>query len=164
MTKVQRVLAGVLLALPLTAFGVLFAQEVRERVDQMKSLPAHTRTVTSGSADANAATTPSDPQATSGNPKGACAFSFSSAGATATVWVNLYHASDGGWHGTAFIGTVTASTIRTADGTRYSCDEIISWSTRGARYSDVKVLNVSAGNVRPIPWHYGVDTRPGSED
>ena len=125
---------------------------------QLPTVPTNYRTITSGAADAQTMATPIDAQPTMGNPNWTMTGEFSTGGATATVVVGLYHTATGGFCGVSFVGTVTNATNRT-NGANYVMDEFIGGGTRGAKFWDVRVINVSAGTFAIKSWAYGSEPR-----
>ena len=128
---------------------------------QLPSAPGVFRTVTSGAADSGALETPVDPQPTMGNPNWALSGTFSAHAATATVVVTLYHTTTGGYCGVSFIGTLTGNAALNVDSNRYPAPEVLGGGTRGAKFWDVRVTNVSTGTCQLRGWAYGSEPRVG---
>lgn len=148
----KRAWAYALVAVLLGA-GIALANVILEGQAELTSAgaPAALRTVTGTdeSADFDA---PIDAQAMGGNPTIYVWGTFSAAGATATVEVSLHPSSSGAAMGVAWVGTLTASSLRKADSGRYVVEEVIATSGRSAPYYDVRVRDVSSGNFEPWVW------------
>jgi hypothetical protein len=99
---------------------------------------------------------------TDGNPNLLLNGSFSSVGATVTLRTGLYHSTDNStftFLGVADVSTLTASSREFWDGTEYSSEAPILVDTSAATHYEVRVLDVSAGNVEIKPILFGTDSK-----
>jgi hypothetical protein len=151
---------GLLVLLPLT-----YALADSEHYKVISSAPSTYRSTGLSSDDSLDWTSPLDTSTTvirvEGNPNLWINGSFSTVGATVTVRTGLYHEASGTWTflGIADVSTLTASSRELFDGTEYVSESPIFVDTSGAKYVELRVLDVSGGTVELKPILFGSATK-----
>lgn len=126
--------------------------------------PAVLKSAISAAESMDWTTTPVSAQMTDGNPKITARIDFSVAAATACIEVGLYHKTTAGTYtflGIASIATYTAANTDSVGtiGARFPAVTMPEVDTRGATHYDMRVTNLSTGNVTVRPWVYGSRSR-----